>query len=278
MLHRQIFEWCPTCQDEASKKEEMPPVYPYEQFKRISLWNNATDEFQIEEFKCPKGHITIGIHQNFQYEFLLDMALEDLLNCNFRGAFFNFASAEERFFEFFIEVICIKHNISLEAFNETWKIIDNLSERQYGAFSFLHLLEFGLPPIDISQKQIKNRRTNKKYTIKALRNKVIHQGYKPTAEETKYYGESVIHNIWNIVAKLKTSPDSIYKITRERLKLKTDEVNKLYKNQNVNIVTICGGGICSNLFANKLQEISIDKLLEEMKNDIENNKRHYNLD
>ena len=67
-------------------------------------------------------------------------------------------------------------------------------------------------------------------------------------------------------------------MTVKKLKLKTDEVNKSYKNQKVSIVTICGGGICSNLFANKPQEISIDKLLEEMKNDIENNKRHYNLD
>ncbi|MBR2286463.1 MAG: hypothetical protein IJ866_03325 [Alphaproteobacteria bacterium] len=278
MLHRQIFEWCPTCQDEASKKEEMPP-YQYEQIKRKSLWNNATDEFQVEEFKCPKGHITVGIHQNFQYEFLLDMALEDLLNCNFRGAFFNFASAEERFFEFFIEVICIKHNISLEAFDETWKIIGNLSERQYGAFSFLYLLEFGISPIDISRKQIENKRKNKKYTVKELRNKVIHQGYKPTEKEAKDYGNAVISNIRNIVAKLKDSADSaIIKMTHKKLKLRTEEVNKLYKNQRVNIATICGGGICSNLFASKPQEISIDKLLEEMKKDIENNKRHYNLD
>lgn len=202
------------------------------------------------------------------------MALEDLLNCNFRGAFFNFASAEERFFEFFIEVICIKHNITLEAFNATWKIINNLSERQYGAFCFLYLLEFGLPPIDIASQKI-----NKKQTIKELRNKVIHQGYKPTEKEAKDYGNAVISNIRNIVAKLKDSADSaIIKMTHKKLKLRTEEVNKLYKNQRVNIATICGGGICSNLFASKPQEISIDKLLEEMKKDIENNKRHYNLD
>ncbi len=277
MLHRQIFEWCPACQEEACKQGIMPPIYKHEQYKRQSLWDNATDEFQIEEFVCPKGHITIGIHQNMQYEFLLDMGIDDLARNNYRGAFLNFVAAEERFFEFFIETICAKRQVPYATFNDTWKQLKNLSERQYGAFCFLYLLEFNAAPYDTEKEKVENEITHKKHTLKQLRNKVVHQGYKPTENETKFYGDFIIHRISDMVEHLKKSPEAINFVVTARLNQKINEVQERYKDKTINISTCCGGSICSALFRKEPGYKPIDILLKAAKKHSNDYKRHYGI-
>lgn len=67
----------------------------------------------------------------------------------------------------------------IKKLNKTWKIIDNQSERQYGAFLFLYFSIFKNEPLCMKNKDIN------------LRNKVVHKGYIANKDEAINYADSV---------------------------------------------------------------------------------------
>ncbi|OKY76591.1 MAG: hypothetical protein BM485_05040, partial [Desulfobulbaceae bacterium DB1] len=69
----------------------------------------------------------------------------------------------------------IHNQIQESAFDATWKQVTNQSERQFGAFLFLYLLE---------QKTEFDQKKYKIEELKKFRNKVIHKGYLPNEQET----------------------------------------------------------------------------------------------
>lgn len=154
----------------------------------------ATVEFKDNgryEIKCPKGHSSITLLQQQKFEILFDIGAYAIVDGYYREAVSSFTSALERFYEFFIKVLCISKNIDWAKTQEAWKEVSNQSERQLGAFIFLHLQETGSKPTLLSNNKIK------------FRNEVIHKGKIPTKEQAIEYGQAVIGVVRPLLKKLK---------------------------------------------------------------------------
>ena len=93
--------------------------------------------------------------------------MKALLDGYCRESVSSFASAQERFHEFAIKVFLTKQGAPKDQFFATWKLVANQSERQLGAYYFLHLLYFRKTPTQ-----------NTKMT--EFRNSVIHKGSIPS--------------------------------------------------------------------------------------------------
>ncbi len=154
----------------------------------------ATVEFRDDgryEIRCPKGHTSITLLQQQKFEILFDIGAYAAVDGYYREAVSSFSSALERFYEFFIKVICISKGVEWDTILETWKIVSNQSERQLGAFIFLHLQEFGNKPLLLS-----NSKAN-------FRNKVIHKGKILTRDEAVNYGQAILEVIRPLLSTLK---------------------------------------------------------------------------
>lgn len=143
---------------------------------------------------CPRGHNNIIVIQNQKFELLFDFGARALLDGYTREAVASFAASLERFYEFYIKVLRLKHQISDSEFEKSWKLVSNQSERQLGAFLFLYLLE--------NRKAIDFQDINKQVKF---RNDVIHKGYIPLTEEVLKYGEIVLNFVFTVSKELKIS-------------------------------------------------------------------------
>jgi hypothetical protein len=61
--------------------------------------------------KCEMGHETVTWLQQEKFETLFELAANAILDGYYRDAISSFSSAMERFYEFYLKVICIKHII-----------------------------------------------------------------------------------------------------------------------------------------------------------------------
>lgn len=140
---------------------------------------------------CIKGHESIICLQQQKFEVLFDLALNAIIDGYNREAVSSFTACLERFYEFYIHVLCIKHNIDRNKFNEAWKTCAAQSERQLGAFVFLYLIE------NKEQPQILSRQ------YATFRNDVIHKGRIPSRQEAIDFGKYVLSIIEPVLSKLK---------------------------------------------------------------------------
>lgn len=132
--------------------------------------------------ECSRGHKSAILLQSQKFEVLLESAANALIEGYTLEAASSLSSAYERFFEFAINVFCKSSKIQKESIEETFKQVSKQSERQVGAFLFLHLLVFGTS-YTLNQK------------IPKQRNKIIHQGYIPTPDEVIKLGELIYGEI-----------------------------------------------------------------------------------
>jgi hypothetical protein len=79
--------------------------------------------------------------------------------------------------------MCLSTALGEEGRDQAWKLVSSQSERQFGAFVFLHAALVGTAPEVLSMKQ------------REFRNDVIHKGYIPARAEALDYGERVRHLI-----------------------------------------------------------------------------------
>ncbi|WP_211225060.1 hypothetical protein [Oceanobacter kriegii] len=155
----------------------------------------ATVEFRDDgryEINCPKGHSSVTLLQQQKFEVLFDIGAYAILDGYYREAVSSFTSSLERFYEFFIKVVCLSKGIDWDKTQEAWKEVSNQSERQLGAFIFLHLQETGNKPTLLSNSKIK------------FRNEVIHKGKIPSKEQAIQYGQAVLDVIRPLLNVLKT--------------------------------------------------------------------------
>lgn len=143
------------------------------------------------EMTCLKGHTSITFLQQQKFEILFDIGAHAIIDGYYREAVSSFTSSLERFYEFFIKVVCISKGISESNTVEAWKEVSNQSERQLGAFIFLHLLELGCQPTLLNNNKIK------------FRNGVIHKGMIPSEEQALEYGQAVLDVIRPLLKILK---------------------------------------------------------------------------
>ncbi len=148
-------------------------------FLQRSALLNLNDD-GIYEYECPYGHKSYNIVQQQKFELLFGNACYAFLDGYYRETVSSLTASLERFYEFFIKINCIKHNIDNETRTSIWNKVSKQSERQFGAFLYLWLMEFKEEPPTLST-------TNVQY-----RNDVIHKGKFPTKEKTMNYGQAVL--------------------------------------------------------------------------------------
>jgi hypothetical protein len=169
----------------------------------------ATVEFKDDgryEIKCRKGHSSITLLQQQKFEILFDIGAYAIVDGYYREAVSSFTSALERFYEFFIKVVCTSKNIDWTKTQEAWKEVSNQSEKQLGAFIFLHLQETGSKPTLLSNSKIK------------FRNEVIHKGKIPSKEQAIGYGQSILDVVRPLLKKLKEDySDAVGTVTFQHL-------------------------------------------------------------
>ena len=173
MAGRFIYVHCMQCAQDALGTETPPPRY--------KIFNHNSDK-KLLVFTCKNGHENILRIDELPFETLLHCAFDDYFNKYYRESVFNFAAALERFFEFSIGAICFDSGSKYEDIMTAWKIVENQSERQLGAFYFIFFQRFNTIPF-----------TEEIYRKKSeIRNSVVHKGKTPSRENTKKYGEFVI--------------------------------------------------------------------------------------
>lgn len=178
--------------------------------------------------KCHQGHTNTTLLQQQKFEILFDIGAHAIIDGYYREAVSSFTSSLERFYEFFIKVICLSNNISVENITSSWKDVSNQSERQLGAFIFLYLNNFGTKPKILNNDQVK------------FRNSVIHKGMIPSQSEAIQYGQNILDLIHPLLNRLKLQfPDALQQITLQHL-------NEIQKNNTTGIVsTACISTIIS---------------------------------
>lgn len=194
-----IFTMCMECQKELGHPSFEPIIADYY-------------EESLAFIECFRGHKSAILLQSQKFEILLESAANALIEGYTLEAASSLSSAYERFFEFAINVFCKKNSVSKEALEETYKQVSKQSERQIGAFLFLHLLVFG-----------SHYTLNKK--IPELRNRVIHQGYIPTPEEVIKLGELIYQEILSITKLINSSLASEkQQVTMDTLQARNEKI------------------------------------------------------
>lgn len=145
----------------------------------------------LYDVTCPQGHRNLVALMNLKFEVLFQSGAMALLDGYAREAVSSIAAALERFYEFYIRVMLLKHDIQSQELDRTWKMVASKSERQLGAFLFLYLLENNR-----SANLIANKHIN-------FRNDVIHNGSIPPNEKVIDYGEQVLAFIFSVSKELK---------------------------------------------------------------------------
>jgi len=97
----------------------------------------------LYSLRCPAGHESIICLQEQKFELLYELAVNAIVDGYYREAIASFTTALERFYEFYIQVICAKHKLNEEIFQEAWQKVAPQSERQLGAYIFAYVVENG---------------------------------------------------------------------------------------------------------------------------------------
>jgi hypothetical protein len=166
--------------------------------------------------RCERGHETVTRIQENKFELLFELGMHAILDGYYRDAVVSFTTALERFYEFYVRVIAAKYEIKGQDFSVAWKIVNRQSERQFGAYIFMYLLENKKAPPMLSEGDVK------------FRNDVVHNGRVPTKNEAKEYGQGVINVIIPVLNELKVRDSKfILDVEMQRLQeLKTKNEDK----------------------------------------------------
>lgn len=157
------------------------------------------------DVKCGLGHESQVYVRNLKFELLFDMGIHALYDGYPREAVSCFASSLERFYEFFWRVEQARFEVPEDEVDRSWKALAKQSERQLGAYVAARLT--------LSQEapNLPNPNTHVK-----LRNRVIHQGYIPTAEEAIDFGDFVLDLIRGEIELLRAAAGSALIATYDR--------------------------------------------------------------
>lgn len=169
------------------------------------------------EVRCEAGHKGTVFLDNLKFELLFDMGLNALIDGYPREAVSSFASALERFYEFYWRVVMKHLSVPSDEMAEAWKPVANQSERQLGMYITAHLLLTRRKPILLNPN-----------TDVRLRNNVIHKGYVPTHKEAVSFGDSVMNLINRPLDELRNlAPEALVGTYKEQSPAPKNKSNKL---------------------------------------------------
>ncbi len=126
--------------------------------------------------ECSKGHKLAIIMQAEVFEIFFFNATYNLLKKNYSAAILNYAAALEKYYEFYIEVIC---RFNHESKDDKWNAVRKKSGAQLELFENEYFNNEGRKPYLLTGE------------LRNLRNRVIHHGHFPSYEEVKEYGKGV---------------------------------------------------------------------------------------
>ncbi|MEW5056532.1 MAG: hypothetical protein AB1Y25_02820 [Cycloclasticus sp.] len=196
-----IFAMCMECQKELGHPSFVPIIADYY-------------EGSIAYIECNRKHKSALMLQSQKFEILMESAANALLEGYTLEAVSSFSAAYERFFEFAILVLCKKRGVVKKELDLTFKQVSRQSERQIGAFLFLHLLEFNCT-YEINKKTVE------------FRNKVVHKGYIPTPKEAEDFAEKIYTEISGLSTKLKAQcGEQINQVIMDGLQEKNKKIPK----------------------------------------------------
>ena len=180
---------------------------------------------------CPQGHKTFVMLQEEKFETLFQIGSHAISDGYYREAVSSFTSSLERFYEFCVQIFCKKHKIENEQIVGACKFYTKYSERQFGSFLFLYLIEFKKLPFSV--------KTDNDW--RNFRNDVIHNGRIPTKEKAIEYGDYVRKFILNTIIKLQKEYNNEL---MELISVNLQEKSKKNIN-NYQLVIMCQGNIIS---------------------------------
>jgi hypothetical protein len=159
---------------------------------------------------CPQGHKSVVLFDARRYEVLMRSGARALLSDYCNEAVASFASALERAYEFYLRVVFRDRKVPAETFRALWREVDVQSERQLGAFQFVHFLESG-----------SHLRLNPE--IANIRNRIIHRGHIATRDVAMKFAELVYERIKTIEKSLGPHSGAV----EEEAKYEIDEQKKV---------------------------------------------------
>ncbi len=132
---------------------------------------------EVYSFTCKNDHPNLVYVSNFKFEMLFESGINAMLDGYFAESVLTLTSALERTHETFIDMVTFNKAVPEDLYQSAWKLVSSQSERQLGAFYFLHLNHIKTMPPE--------------FKMASFRNKVIHKGKMPTAEEADKYARHV---------------------------------------------------------------------------------------
>ena len=165
---------CVTC-----FKKQLPSKSP------IKMLPGELDDRGIIYVNCSNGHKSAVIYKTRRYKLLLDSGARALIDGYTNESIATFAAALERAYEFYLRVLLRGKGISKDIVDSAWKSIASQSERQFGAFHILFLLENKIT-LDLNPD------------ISMIRNRTIHQGHVALEQDAITFGRLVYERIFEI--------------------------------------------------------------------------------
>jgi hypothetical protein len=198
-----VLAACPKCILEQSKKDKQPRFNP--------IAGELDDNGSIH-VTCEHGHYGIVVFNARRYDVLVRSAARAYLDGYTNEVVTVMSSALERAYEFYIRVSCRAKGISADKLEEAWKGVAAQSERQFGAFQFLYLLDHEQP-----------FRPDK--LITETRNRVIHRGKIVREKETLEFAEKVFEVIHNLESTLQSKfPSFLSKEAQREIKVQENKI------------------------------------------------------
>lgn len=175
-------------------------------FLKVNI--KATNE-GIYDAECPNGHkYKFDIACN-PFQVIFENGIYALCDKYYIEAFSSFASAYERFMEFFVQVVTISNGVDLDKFKTNLGKNMNRAERLLGAYAMGYMVAFN------EQPKVMTNSLNK------LRNDVVHNGYIPEKKDCIKYGNALLKIITPTIKRLRE--DSKYK--GEVIRAANDSIN-----------------------------------------------------
>jgi len=166
--------FCPSCALEATKSLPHAVI-------DVPTPVAALSDDDRYEVRCQKGHVNIVFLNNLKFELLFELGLNALVDGYPRESVSSFASALERFYEFYWHVFVAKVQLSEEEAANAWRALSKQSERQLGMYITAHTVLTKRCPLLLNPN-----------TEVRFRNNVIHGGYVPNHQEAVNFGDKVM--------------------------------------------------------------------------------------
>lgn len=194
---------CPTCILEQSKGGKQPRFDP--------VVGELDDNGSIH-VTCEHEHYGIVVFDERRYSVLIKSAARAFLDGYTNEVVAVMSSALERAYEFYVRVSCAAKGVNPSAFEAAWKVVASQSERQFGAFQFLHLLDHG-HQLAVDQ------------AIPHTRNKVVHQGHIIREADALEFAEKVFAIVDALDKSMRSMFSSHFKEQAEReVKVQQDAI------------------------------------------------------